>query len=371
MNENDKVNQQVREVITDYDAAHPHWRQERRDREIKEAEERARRAQEAQRQVEQQHRQQVASNSKAWCDWVDQRIGEHFEARVGRLETHLFPGPQGERPILHDAIGNVISQERKARAPEIKTAIDEVKHWVEGRLGVLEGRIAQQIGQYAGRADSLGGAIEKERADRRGEIDSAIEEVRHALEEKTDAKLAAFEARVNALLPAKLPVAKAYRPDTVHYAGQVIVHRGATYQAARDTAHAPPHDDWTCLARAGRDAITPKIRGTFDAREQYCELDIVVFDGATGIARRDNPGICPGDGWQLMSKQGKTGRPGTPGERGPRGERGEKGDPGVVPQLVSSKLDENYNLTILRSDESLEIIPLREGFERFYWEFSE
>jgi hypothetical protein len=72
-----------------------------------------------------------------------------------------------------------------------------------------------------------------------------------------------------------------------------------------------------------------------------------------------------------MSKQGKTGRPGTPGERGPRGERGEKGDPGVVPQLVSSKLDENYNLTILRSDESLEIIPLREGFECFYWEFSE
>jgi hypothetical protein len=49
----------------------------------------------------------------------------------------------------------VISHERSARAREIKTAIDELKHWVEGRLGTLEGRIAQQIGQYAGRADSL------------------------------------------------------------------------------------------------------------------------------------------------------------------------------------------------------------------------
>jgi hypothetical protein len=126
-----------------------------------------------------------------------------------------------------------------------------------------------------------------------------------------------------------------------------------------------------CVARAGHDAVTPVVRGTFDTREQYQQLAIVVSDGAAWIARCDDPGICPGDGWQLMSKQGKTGRPGGPGERGPRGERGEKGDPGVVPQLVSSKIDENYNLIILRSDDSLEIIPLREAFERYHWEVGE
>jgi hypothetical protein len=91
----EKTRQQVSEAIADHDAAHPYWRQERRDREIKEAEERAQRAQQTHRQVEQRHQQQVASNSKAWCDWVDQRIGEHFEARVGRLEAHLLPGPKG------------------------------------------------------------------------------------------------------------------------------------------------------------------------------------------------------------------------------------------------------------------------------------
>ena len=36
-----------------------------------------------------------------------------------------------------------------------------------------------------------------------------------------------------------------------------------------------------------------------------------------------------------------------------------------MPQIVNSKINENYNLTILRSDNSLEIIPLREAFERY------
>jgi hypothetical protein len=151
---------------------------------------------------------------------------------------------------------------------------------------------------------------------------------------------------MKALLPAKLPIAKAYSADSVHYAGQVVVQRGSTYQAVRDTARAPPHaDDWVCLASARRDAITPTVRGTFDTREQYRELDIV----AAWIARRDNPGICPGDGWQLMSKQGKTGRPGTPGERGPRGEKGDQGEPG--PTLVSWQVDRaKYRASPLWSD---------------------
>jgi hypothetical protein len=42
-----------------------------------------------------------------------------------------------------------------------------------------------------------------------------------------------------------------------------------------------------------------------------------------------------------------------------------------MPQLLSSKIDENYNLVILRSDDSLEIIPLREGYERYHSETHE
>jgi hypothetical protein len=257
-------------------------------------------------------------------------------------------------------------------AQEIKSVIEEAKFAVESKLATKLEALEQRVERCSGRTDALSQAIETERAQRHKEIDLAFDAVKHGLDAKLETNSAAFEAHLKSLLPAKLPIAMTYCVDSVHYAGQVVVHRGSTYQAVRDTARTPPHaDDWVCLASAGRDAVTPTVRGTFDTREQYRELDIVIFDGATWIARRDNPGICPGDGWQLMSKQGKTGRPGTPGERGPRGERGEKGDPGVVPQLVSSKLDENYNLTILRSDESLEIIPLREGFECFYWEFSE
>ena len=44
----------------------------------------------------------------------------------------------------------------------------------------------------------------------------------------------------------KLPIVKAYMPETVHYEGDVVVHGGATWQALRDTARAPPHvDDWS------------------------------------------------------------------------------------------------------------------------------
>jgi hypothetical protein len=200
--------------------------------------------------------------------------------------------------------------------------------------------------------------------ERHKEVKAAVEEVQRAVE----TKLSAQEARFNALLPDKLPIARTYCPDTVHYAGEVVVHRGATYQALRDTARAPPHvNDWICLASAGRDAVTPNVCGTYNAHEKYRQLDVVAMDRGAFIARKDNPGICPGPDWQLMCKQGKTGQPGIPGERGPRGERGEKG-PAVMPQLVSSKIDENYNLVILRSDDSLEIIPLREAFERYHVE---
>jgi hypothetical protein len=40
----------------------------------------------------------------------------------------------------------------------------------------------------------------------------------------------------------------------------------------------------------------------------------------------------------------------------------------VVPKFVSSEISENYDLVVLRSDGSQEVIPLRPAFERFYAE---
>ena len=125
--------------------------------------------------------------------------------------------------------------------------------------------------------------------------------------------------------PGKLPIAKHWRQDEVCYAGDVVIFEGCTWQAAKDTGQAPGGKDWVCLASAGHNARTPQVKGTFDPEATYAALDIVALNANSFIARRDNPGPCPGDGWQVMTQ----GKRGVAGERGAQGERGPKGDPGT------------------------------------------
>jgi hypothetical protein len=132
--------------------------------------------------------------------------------------------------------------------------------------------------------------------------------------------------------PGKLSLVREYVSEHVHHERAVVTHAGALWQARGDTVHAPPHADWICLARTGRngsDGRSPNARGAYDGRQKYERLDIVALDDASFIARRDNPGTCPGDGWQLLSRQGRIGHRGETGERGPRGEKGDcrKGRP--------------------------------------------
>jgi hypothetical protein len=171
----------------------------------------------------------------------------------------------------------------------------------------------------------------------------------------------------------KLPIVKVFQKDTVYYTGDVVICDGSTYQALRDTGQNVNHVDWICLARAGRngsDGRSPNVRGAYDAREKYEWLDVVALDGAGFIARHDNPGICPGDGWQASSRQGRPGRPGEAGERGPRGEKGEKGEPGAT--VVSWQLDrQRYRISPLMSDGKVgPILELRGLFEQFLSETS-
>ena len=78
-------------------------------------------------------------------------------------------------------------------------------------------------------------------------------------------------------------------------------------------------------------ALTTRIRGTFDAKAKYVGGDVVVLDGGSFIARQDNPGSCPGVGWQLMAKQGQR------GIAGPRGERGK--DAPVIEKWIVNRGD--------------------------------
>src|SRR5262249_29602078 len=110
--------------------------------------------------------------------------------------------------------------------------------------------------------------------------------------------------------PGKLPLIKVFERDKVYYAGDVVVHDGSCFQALKDTGRGTETADWICVARCGRDAISPTIRGTYNVHETYKQLDIVALDGAAFIANKNAPGLCPGSDWQMISRQGRQGRRG-------------------------------------------------------------
>lgn len=125
--------------------------------------------------------------------------------------------------------------------------------------------------------------------------------------------------------------------DRVHYAAEVVTHAGSTWQAVRDTGKAPGSEDWLCIARGGADAPGIEVRGTFDPEEAYHRLDIVALNGGSFIAKQDDPGECPGEGWQLLTSPGKRGQKGEDGGRGLPGAPGADAPPAVVPVALEAE----------------------------------
>ena len=115
------------------------------------------------------------------------------------------------------------------------------------------------------------------------------------------------------------------------------------------------------------------MRGTFDSVQNYNALNIVALNGSAFIARCDDPGECPGDGWQLIASAGRAGKPGPTGESGEPGPRGERGLPGQAgPTILNWRIDpERYRAMPLMSDgregPTLELRPL---FEQYHTESS-
>jgi hypothetical protein len=79
--------------------------------------------------------------------------------------------------------------------------------------------------------------------------------------------------------PGKLGIVKDHVEGRVCYERDlVIAGDGALYQAERDTAATPPHTDWRCITRAGRDgkdALNFRVEGTYDPAAKYRRLSIV------------------------------------------------------------------------------------------------
>ena len=145
--------------------------------------------------------------------------------------------------------------------------------------------------------------------------------------------------------PGKLPVVRAW-VDRVYYEGEVVIRHGATWQASGDTGRAPPAQRLDMPAAAGEDGRSPTVREHLGRRMAvYSALDIVALNGGQFIARHDNPGPCPGDGWQLLASAGQA-RPARRARR-PGDCRGLPGKDGaLLPVPLALELDDTGLLTL-------------------------
>lgn len=168
--------------------------------------------------------------------------------------------------------------------------------------------------------------------------------------------------------PGKMPVARVFKAGAVHYEGDVVTDGRSTYQATKDTASAPPSDDWILLACAGRDAREGEVRGLFDPDAVYRKFDLVTFGGSEWRAKRDEPGALPGDGWSLSASAGKRGQKGEVGAQGPSGPPGKSAPAPEPVKIVDWEISE-YRAAPIMSDGSIgEPLDLRSFFERYHGE---
>jgi hypothetical protein len=157
--------------------------------------------------------------------------------------------------------------------------------------------------------------------------------------------------------PGTLKGVRAYVEGKVHYQGELVAHEGSTYRALCDTGRAPPDKEhWVCVAAGGLDGLSFRVRGTYQPGEPYSRLDVVALGGGSYVARRNNPGECPGGDWQALCFQGKR------GPVGPKGDRGERGPHGS--SIAACELEpERYTLILNHSDGTSVCINLRPFFE--------
>jgi hypothetical protein len=337
-------------VIAEYDRTHPPQCPVDKRRREREAERQERRAQEV-KKIENR-----ALTEAQWTEW--------FEAK--------FLASQACHALI-EAIGQTQAVLKK----ELRKEYEAKFAAQEARIKGLESQLSLEAKffELEHRLDAR--QLDRDESKRESEIKSEVLARIEKLQRQVD-ELKKVSAEPGPQgppgPPGKLPRVKEYAAGRVHYESDVVLHTGALWQALGDTVHAPPHSDWICLARAGRngsDGRSPNVCDPYDAREKYERLDIVALDGAAFIARRDNPGLCPSDGWQLLSKQGRPGHRGENGERGVRGEKGERGEPGAT--VVSWQLDRRrYRVSPLMSDGKVgPALELRALFEQYHAEAGE
>lgn len=141
----------------------------------------------------------------------------------------------------------------------------------------------------------------------------------------------------------RLDLGEALFAAKLRYDG-LIVSLQAGLAAIRDGEPGPPGVQGE-PGPPGLSGLSFRIRGTWLGINEYRALDVVALGGASFAARHDDPGPCPGDGWQLIAAQGKRGNQ---GDRGPAGAKGDQGEAG--PPVVALTVSEEGALTLTNGD---------------------
>lgn len=105
--------------------------------------------------------------------------------------------------------------------------------------------------------------------------------------------------------------------------------------------------------------------GTYEPGKAYSWGDVVKLDGGAFVATRDDPGRCPGEGWDLLVMRGAK------GPRGERGDRGERGAPGpAAPRIVDWEIElGTYRAVPVMSDGTRGApLPVLEFFDAYHAE---
>lgn len=284
----------------------------------------------------------VGESAAPDMDLVARMVKEAVAATVAALPP-ARDGADGKDADLEAVAGLVQASVAEAVAAIAPPAPPDLSRFAtKDEMAALERGLQGAVRSHAedgARIDALAERVERVNDGIAPLVDAVVNRVVAALPPAKDGAPGA---------PGKLPVAKAWI-DVVHYEGDVRTHKGALWQATSDTGREPGHGDWICLAARGEDgkaADEIAVRGTYDPEAQYRRLDIVALNGGAFIARQDDPGPCPGEGWQVIAMRGK---PGPPGETR-KGDPGLRGEPG--PPVAALSVDGDGLLTLTNADGS-------------------
>jgi hypothetical protein len=275
-----------------------------------------------------------------------------FHAEIAAVRQHIDSAFEGQSDAIAEAIGRLADD-----INEIEHKFDRRLNKIEATVQVLERHGASTIDRAV--AD-LRRQINGERVQQVKDIIAAvlatcgevIDERCAAIEQRRDQRCTAIEVRMQTI-ERNGPAASVRALDELRarHAAEIadVEHRCLAYFDQRlseiERRAERERDVYAMIIKQALDSGVcikmPKLCGTYKQDGRYVALDVIALNGNSFIARYDNPGPCPGDGWQLFAQKGSKGAPGE------KGERGYSGTPALSPAQITSWQTNRSQFTIV------------------------